>query len=162
MRLILETQRYIIQAWVIIPCETSHWCGLLGLFDQSITVALNESQPITGQLWMGLKWLVQFGRLLHSLSLVAIELAVGYETRPLIGWHHPFVTGWSKYRLGFPQSQSIVGSRNQWEFPFFFRGYWQPPYTALMAGKCLQLGLCKGTVKESRKGSVINDNMVLY
>ena len=30
-----------------------------------------------------------------------------------------------------------------------FQGHWQSPYTALTAGKCLPLGLCKETVKES-------------
>ena len=40
-------------------------------------------------------------RLLHSPSLAAIELSVhGYETWPPIGWHHRFVIGWSKDRLG--------------------------------------------------------------
>ena len=42
-------------------------------------------------------------RLLHSLSLVAIGLSVGYETWPLIGWHHPFVIGW-KDRFGLPSA----------------------------------------------------------
>ena len=36
-------------------------------------------------------------RLLQRLSLVALGLSVGYETRPPIGWHHPFVIGWCKY-----------------------------------------------------------------
>ena len=36
-------------------------------------------------------------RLLHNPSLVAVGLSVGRETRPLIGWHHPFAIGWSKY-----------------------------------------------------------------
>ena len=40
-------------------------------------------------------------RLLHSLTSVAVGLSVGYETWPLVGWHHPFVIGWSKYRLRF-------------------------------------------------------------
>ena len=43
-------------------------------------------------------------RLLHSLSLVAIGLSVGYETWPSIGWHHAFVIGWSRYRLGLPST----------------------------------------------------------
>ena len=41
-------------------------------------------------------------RLLHSPSLVAIGLSVEKETWPPIGWHHPSVIGWSKYRLGLP------------------------------------------------------------
>ena len=56
-------------------------------------------------------------------------------TWPPTGWHHPFVIGWSKYRLGLPQSQWIVGSCDWWEFPLFLRGHWQSPCTALMAGK---------------------------
>ena len=41
-------------------------------------------------------------RLLHSLSLVAVGLSMGYETWLRIGWHHPFMIGWCKYRLGLP------------------------------------------------------------
>ena len=76
--------------------------------------------------------------------MVAVRLSVGYGT-----CHHPFVIGWSKYRLGLPQSQWIVGWHDQWEFPQFFTGHWQSPWTALMAGICLPLRLCKETVKES-------------
>ena len=47
--------------------------------------------------------------LLHSPSLVAIGLSVGYETWPPIGWHHPFVIGWSKYRLGLPSAPLHYG-----------------------------------------------------
>ena len=43
----------------------------------------------------------------------------------------------------------IMISRDQWEFPSFLRPQWQSLCTALTAGKCLPLGLCKGTVKES-------------
>ena len=46
---------------------------------------------------------------LHSPSLVAIRLSVGYETWPPIGWHHPFVIGWSKYRLGLPSAPLHYG-----------------------------------------------------
>ena len=44
---------------------------------------------------------------------------------------------------------SIMGSRNKWEFPPFFWPQWQSSCTAPTAGKCLPLGLCKGTVKQS-------------
>ena len=44
----------------------------------------------------------------------------------------------------------IMGSHDQWEFPPFFRPQWESLCTALTAGKCLPLRLCKGTVKESR------------
>ena len=43
----------------------------------------------------------------------------------------------------------IMGSRDQWEFPLFFRPQWQSFCTAVMAGNCLLFGLCKGTVRES-------------
>ena len=54
-----------------------------------------------------------WNRLLHSLSVVAIGLSVGYEqchitmwhwyeTWPPTGWHQPFIIGWSKYRLVLP------------------------------------------------------------
>ena len=37
-----------------------------------------------------------------------------------------------------------------WKFTPFFQGHWQSPCIALiMAGKCLSLVLCQGTVKES-------------
>ena len=60
-----------------------------------------------------------------------------------------FAIGWTKYRLGKSQLQCILGSHGQWEFPQFFKGHWQSPCTALTAGKCLPLGPCKKTVKES-------------
>ena len=47
--------------------------------------------------------------LLHSPSLEAITLSVGYETWPPIGWHHPFVIVWSKYRLGLPSASLHYG-----------------------------------------------------
>ena len=89
------------------------------------------------------------GRLLHSPNLEAVALSVGYETWLLIGWHHPFVIGWSRYRLGLPQSYSIVNLGHQLEFPPFFKRHWQSHCKALMAGKCLLIGLCKETMKES-------------
>ena len=55
---------------------------------------------------------------------------------------------------------NTMGSRDQWEFPPFFRPQWKSLCTALRVGiclslvlfkECLPLGLCKGTVKESRK-----------
>ena len=51
----------------------------------------------------------------------------------------------------------IMGSREQWELPPFFRHQWQSLCTALTAGNCLPLGLCKGTVKKSAK-FVITEN----
>ena len=52
-------------------------------------------------------------RLLHNLSCWAVRLSVRYETWPLIGWHRYFLIGWTKYRLGLPQSQWIMGARDR-------------------------------------------------
>ena len=60
--------------------------------------------PIT---WQTLTW--WRARLLHSPSPVAIGLPVGYETRPPIDWHHAFVIGWSKYKLGLPSAPLHYG-----------------------------------------------------
>ena len=50
--------------------------------------------------------------------------------------------------VGLPPTQWIVGSCDWWAFSSFFRCHWQSPFTALMAGKWLLLGLCRETVKE--------------
>ena len=52
-------------------------------------------------------------RLLHSPSLVVIGLSVGYETQLPIGWHHPFVVGWSNCL----EPHCITCPRDQWELP---------------------------------------------
>ena len=91
-----------------------------------------------------------FHRLLHSSSVVALLLLDGYETWTSIGWHHPFVIGRSKYMLGFPQLQSIMGLCDRWEFPCFFRSQWRCPWIFLTEDKCMPLGLYKEIVKESR------------
>ena len=66
--------------------------------------------------WLGkcvLLWSVLWAaRLLNSPRLVVLGLSMGYETWPPMHWHRPFVIGWSKYRLGLPQSQWIVGLRD--------------------------------------------------
>ena len=41
----------------------------------------------------------QFDRLLHSLSLVAVGLSVGYEIWSTISWHWHIAFAWSKYRF---------------------------------------------------------------
>ena len=70
----------------------------------------------------------------------------------LIGWHHVFM-----WLVGRNMNwdclvpHCIMGSRDQWEFPPFFRPQWQSLCTAPTAGKCMPLGLCKGTVKESSR-----------
>ena len=59
-------------------------------------------------------------RLLHSPRLAAVGILVGMLVMAF--WHRPFVIGWSKYRLGYPQSQWIVGSFKRWDYLPFFRG----------------------------------------
>ena len=90
-------------------------------------------------------------RLLHSPYLVVIGLSVGYETWPPIGWHHPFVIGSSKYRLGLSSAPLPYGLTWPVGIPTVFRPHWQSFCTALTAGICLPYGLCKGTVKGSRR-----------
>ena len=48
-----------------------------------------------------------------------------------------------------PVPHCIMGSRDQWDFWPFSRPQWPSLFPALTAGKCLPLGLCKGTVEES-------------
>ena len=91
-----------------------------------------------------LKRTPQIIRLIHSPSWVAIGLSVGYETRPPIGWHHPFVIGWSKDRLGLPSAPLHYGLTWPVGIPTVF----QTPVTVPLHCNCLLLGLCKGTVKE--------------
>ena len=75
-------------------------------------------------------------RLLHSHRLVVVGLSLGYGTWHPTGLHQPVVIGWSRCRLGLYQSQWIVGSCDQWEFPIFFSSqfYSTSPCTALTAG----------------------------
>ena len=58
---------------------------------------------------------------------------MGCRAWPAVGWYQASVIGWSKYRLGLPQSQCIAGSCDWWEFPPFFRGHWQYPCKDLIA-----------------------------
>ena len=98
-------------------------------------------------------------RLLHSPSLVAIGLSVGYETWHPIGWHRAVWLVGLNIDGDFQVPHCIMGSRDQWEFPVFsdqflpfvkpqWKSGWKSLCTALPAGKCLPIGLCKGTVKE--------------
>ena len=61
---------------------------------------------------------VQFSRLLHSASLLAEGQSLVYETWPPVGWHHLFVIGWYKYRLGLFKSAIDRG-----ELPPFFKDH---------------------------------------
>ena len=62
---------------------------------------------------------------------------------------HSFSLVTNKYTLRNSSHAIHYGLMWLWEFPQFFRGHWQSPCTALTAGKCLPLVLCKETVKES-------------
>ena len=70
------------------------------------------SKPLIGVVLKALNTLMglETDRLLHSPSLVAIGLSVGYdETWPPIGWNLPFVIGWSKERFGLPSAPLHYG-----------------------------------------------------
>ena len=97
-------------------------------------------------------------KLLHSLSLLAMGLSVcqlgkrhGLQLAGIILW---WLVGlniaWNCQVL-----HCIMGSCDQWGFPPFFRPQWQSLCTALTAGKCLPLGLHKGTVKECTMVSMV-------
>ena len=90
-------------------------------------------------------------RLLHSPSQVAIGLSVGFETLPLgSSWLALITLLWLvglKIDSYCPVPHCIMGSLDQWEFQLFFSPQWQSLCTALMAGNCLPLVLCKGLWK---------------
>ena len=89
-------------------------------------------------------------RLLHSPSLVAIGLSVGYEAWHPIGWHHAFAIGWSKYRLRLPSAPLHYGLPWPMGIPPFFQTSVTVPLHSTNGRQYLPLGLCKGIVKESR------------
>ena len=88
-------------------------------------------------------------RLFHSPNLVVIGPSMGYEIDLPIGWHHLFVIGWPKYRLGLRYVPLHYMLIRPGEFPSFSKHQWQSLCTALMTGKCLSSVLCMGTVKKS-------------
>ena len=103
-------------------------------------------------------------RLLHSPRLVAI----GYETWPPIGWHHPFGIGWSKYRLGLPSAPLHYGLTWPVGIPTVF----QTPVTvslhrqampALRAvqGDCARLWACPVRVHVSENMHTVCDLLFL-
>ena len=57
--------------------------------------------------------------------------------------------------------QCIVGSCDQWEFSPLFKGLWQSPCTALMAGKCLSLGLHQEIVRQSKSQAGASENWAM-
>ena len=93
-----------------------------------------------------------YSRQLHNPNLVVIGLSKGYDTWPPIGWHCPFVIVWSKYSLGKPSAPLHYGVTWPVGIPTVFETPVTVPLvicTALTTGKCLPLGLCKGTLKKS-------------
>ena len=58
------------------------------------------------------------------------------------------VIGWSNYRHSISYTWHS-GLMSQVKISTIYKGHWQSPCTALTAGKCLPLKLCKETVKES-------------
>ena len=85
----------------------------------------------------------------HSLVAVGMWVVLRHDLQVAVSAAVWWVD--SNIDSGTPQLWCIVGSRDKWEFPTFFRGHWQSPCTALMAGICLPLVLCKETVKESNQ-----------
>ena len=75
--------------------------------------------------------------------------SVEYETWHLVGWLNLLWFVGLNIGCDCPVSQWIVESHSRWEFLQFCKGHWQYPCTTPTAGKCLPLGLCKETVKES-------------
>ena len=76
--------------------------------------------------------------LLHSPSLLALGLSMRHGLQlARIVCHHPFVIGWSKYRLRLPLPHWIVAHVTGGNLPRFFKSHWQSPFTALTAGECL-------------------------
>ena len=67
-------------------------------------------------------------RLLHSHSLMAVGLSVGYGTWPPIGWHHPLMIGWFRYSLGLPQDPVYCGFMWQVGISIIFK---RPPTVPL-------------------------------
>ena len=88
-------------------------------------------------------------RLIRSANLVAVGLPLGYETWPAATaflWLAALNIGYDWLR-----HKRIVHSRNRRIFSPFYTSQWQSPCTALTASKCLPLGLCKETAKESKQ-----------
>ena len=88
-------------------------------------------------------------RQLLSLSLVAVWLSVGIRHGLQLAGTIPLWLAGLNIGQDCLMSQCTVGSRDQWGFPSSTWGHRQSFCTVLTAGQCLQLRLCKETVKES-------------
>ena len=97
--------------------------------------------------------------LLHSPTQVAVILSVSMRhglqlARITLLW----LVGQNR-GCDYLVSWCTVGSCDWWEFPSFYNAYWPSSCTALMAGKCLLLGQCKETVKESKNHASITSSL---
>ena len=88
-------------------------------------------------------------RLLHSPPFGGKKTVSGVwdMASKLAGITLLWLVGW-KICLDCLVSHCIVRACGRWEFPLFFKRHWLSFCTSLMAGKCLLLGMCKGTVKQ--------------
>ena len=70
--------------------------------------------------------------------------------------------GWSNYRLGLPSAPLRYGLTWPVGIPTVFHTPMTVLCTALTAGKCLPLGLCNGTVEDSRWENNREENIVWF
>ena len=82
----------------------------------------------------------QFDRLLHSLSLVAVGLSVGYKTWSTISWHWHIAFAWSKYR--FRNASVAMESWLTWPVRIFQRPLTVPLHSNNGNPVCLSSRLC--------------------
>ena len=94
-------------------------------------------------------WCVRYPRKLHSYSLVAVGLSVGYDTDTLLltGWHHTFANSWCENRLGDPSVAMYSGSWSG-QISTIFKGHW-------LSCCASHLILCKDTVEDTEWFGVI-------
>ena len=109
---------YLIQCWHIVNYSPRNifqwnfiWNSNIFIPENAFELVVCEMAAILsrGRGVKGVKslseWKAQFStRRLHSLSLAAVGPSVRYEA-----WSHLEI-GWSRYRMGFPQSQWIMDS----------------------------------------------------
>ena len=81
-------------------------------------------------------------RLLHSPSVVAAELSVGYETWPLISWYYPLWLVNVNTGLDCLSHKALYNYMTGGNF-HFFRGHWQSPCAAPMPSTRAVQGDCE-------------------
>ena len=120
---------------------------ILPCFSSAYSTSIMNESSIRDRKWYR-KWTCWCPcRLINSPLLVAAGLSVGYETWHPIGWNQRFMIDRSEYRLGNASVSRDFGLTWPHRFP---NATDSPLCTALTAGKCLPLGLCKETVKECK------------